>query len=851
MYFSNIKLQYSDIAMQNFAPKCHILKKRFVIGLLTMIAAFTPSGFSQTLPFSYGNPEEFCIKEVTVSGIKFLDPNVIINLSGLFVGDTISIPGEITTKAVNKLWGQKLFSDVKISATRIDGKDVYLDIFLQEQPRISGLEYKGLKKNEEKDIQDLLKLRVGGQATDNILDNAKRLIKNHFRSKAFLNSRIDIYKENDTLIANGVRLIFDIDKGPKVRISDITFEGNKNISDKRLRKALKKTKRRDINFFKTSKFIESDYEEDKVNLIDFYNEKGYRDAKIISDSIYVVNEKRIGIVIRVEEGSKYYYRNITWIGNSKLPDEALNSLLGISSGDVYDKALLEKRLFMDDNSISTTYMDDGYLFFNIDPVEVWAENDSIDIEMRIFEGEQATINRIVIHGNTKTHENVIRRELYTKPGDLFSKTNITRSYREIANLGHFDPEKINVTPTPNIAEGTVDLTYTVEEKPNDQFEISGGWGAKMFVGTVGIRFSNFSAGRIFKKEAWSPIPSGDSQSLSLRAQTNGSFYKAFSLTFVEPWLGGKKPTNFSISIYHSIRNQYGVSIFEKSDKSMKVTGGAIGIGTRLKWPDDFFTFYNEISYQRYGLQDWFDFIFSNGISNNLSYKVSFSRNSIDQPFYPRRGSNFNLSLQLTPPYSFISGKDFSTVHDDKVKYKWIEYHKWTGKIQWYHQLAKDLVLYTGAQFGYLGYYNPDIGYSPLEGFDVGGSGMSGFNLYGIETIGLRGYADNSLTPRVQAQGHTVQFATVYDKFTVELRYPITLQPQASVYVLSFLEGGNAWYHFYKVNPFNIHRSAGAGVRLFLPMIGMLGVDWGYGFDEVPGNPKANKGQFHFIIGMPF
>jgi len=504
-------MQDSVIAKQNCAPKCLTMTKRVVIGLLTMLAAFTPSGFSQTIPFSYGNPEEFCIKEVTVSGIKFLDPNVIINLSGLFVGDTISIPGEITTKAVNKLWGQKLFSDVKISATRIDGKDVYLDIFLQEQPRISGLEYKGLKKNEEKDIQDLLKLRVGGQATDNILDNAKRLIKNHFRSKAFLNSRIDIYKENDTLIANGVRLIFDIDKGPKVRISDITFEGNKNISDKRLRKALKKTKRRDINFFKTSKFIESDYEEDKVNLIDFYNEKGYRDAKIISDSIYVVNEKRIGIVIRVEEGSKYYYRNITWIGNSKLPDEALNSLLGISSGDVYDKALLEKRLFMDDNSISTTYMDDGYLFFNIDPVEVWAENDSIDIEMRIFEGEQATINRVVIHGNTKTHENVIRRELYTKPGDLFSKTNITRSYREIANLGHFDPEKINVTPTPNIAEGTVDLTYTVEEKPNDQFEISGGWGAKMFVGTVGIRFSNFSAGRIFKKEAWSPIPSGDSQ----------------------------------------------------------------------------------------------------------------------------------------------------------------------------------------------------------------------------------------------------------------------------------------------------------------------------------------------------
>ncbi|PKP36194.1 MAG: hypothetical protein CVT98_08695 [Bacteroidetes bacterium HGW-Bacteroidetes-15] len=467
--------------------------------------------------------------------------------------------------------------------------------------------------------------------------------------------------------------------------------------------------------------------------------------------------------------------------------------------------------------------------------------------MRIYEGNQATVNRIFITGNTKTHENVIRRELFSKPGDLFSKTNITRSIRELANLGHFNPEKLDVTPIPNPADGTVDLTYIVEEKANDQLEISGGWGANMFVGTVGIRFSNFSIGRVFEKKAWRPVPSGDSQTLSLRAQTNGSFYKAFSLTFTEPWLGGRKPTNFSVSLYHTIQNTASF-LYQVSSQSMKVSGGAIGIGTRLKWPDDWFSFYNEVSYQNYSLTDWKGyFIFSDGQSNNLSYKATLSRNSIDQLIYPRRGSNFSVSVQLTPPYSLISGKDFSVVTNTNEKYKWIEYHKWSGKAQWYHNLVENLVLFTGAQFGYLGFYNPDIGYSPFEGFDLGGDGMSGYNLYGRETIGLRGYNNGSLTPPIG----NVRAANVYNKFTAELRYPITLQPQAAIYLLTFLEAGNAWYEFRTVNPFNIHRSAGIGARLFLPMIGMLGVDWGYGFDQIQHNPNAHKGQFHFQIGMPF
>jgi len=832
--------------MQIHSIRFKMIQKSLLTALAILLLSF--AGITQTSPFSYNNPEEYILKGITVSGVKFLDTNVITSISGLYLGDKISIPGETITNAINKLWDQGLFSDIKITATRIEGEDIYLDIFLQELPRISAIEFSGIKKSEEKDLRELIKLRVGGQATDNVLDNAKRLIKNHYKSKAYLNTDLNIHQQNDTSIANGVRLKFAIDKGPKVRISEITFNGNKEVSDRRLRKSMKKTKRRDLNFFKASKFIEKDYDEDMTTLIDYYNKIGYRDAQVLGDSIYRINEKRIGIEITVEEGPKYYYRNVTWVGNSKLPDEVLDQILGIEKGDVYDKELLDERLFIEDNSISTTYMDDGYLFFNIEPVEVRVENDSIDLEMRIYEGSQATINRINILGNTKTHENVIRRELFSKPGELFSKTKITRSIRELANLGHFDPEKLDIKPMPNPADGTVDLTYIVEEKANDQLEISGGWGANMFVGTVGIRFSNFSIGRMFDKKAWRPIPSGDSQTLSLRAQSNGSYYKAFSISFVEPWLGGKKPTNLSLSAYHTIQNYPGTYIYQTSDQSMKVTGGSIGIGTRLKWPDDWFTFYNEFSYQNYNLQNWTGyFIFSNGQSNNFSYKAVLSRSSISQPLYPRSGSNFNVALQLTPPYSLISGRDFSKVTESTEKYKWIEYHKWTGKAQWYQALVGDLVLFTGAQFGYLGYFNKDIGYSPFEGFDLGGDGMSGYNLYGRETIGLRGYNNGSLTPLVG----NVRVSNIYTKYTLEMRYPITLQPQAAIYLLAFAEAGNAWYEFRTLNPFNVHRSAGIGARLFLPMIGMLGIDWGYGFDQIPHNPTAHKGQFHFTIGQTF
>jgi outer membrane protein insertion porin family len=503
-------------------------------------------------------------------------------------------------------------------------------------------------------------------------------------------------------------------------------------------------------------------------------------------------------------------------------------------------------------------------------VESKIEKDSVDLEMRIYEGDQATVNQVIIVGNTRTNEHVVRRELWTKPGDLFSKSDIQRSVRQLAQLGHFDPEKLDVKPLPNPANGTVDLRYVLEERANDQFEISGGWGANMFVGTVGIRFSNFAVRRFFERGAWRPVPSGDGQSLALRASTNGSYYKSFSLSFTEPWLGGKKPTNFSFSIYHTIQNN-AAYLGQPSSQYFKVTGGSVGIGTRLKWPDDYFTLYHEVNLQNYLLKDWASggFLFSNGQSNNFSYKITLGRNSTDQQIYPRVGSNFSLSLQITPPYSAFKKSNFwllpaidetgltstqiatqkaeRTQQEQALRYKWIEYHKWSGRAQWYMSLVQNLVLYTNAQFGILGYFSKSLGHSPFEGFDLGGDGMSGYNLYGRETIGLRGYQNSSLTPVVNG----ARSANIYNKYTMELRYPLSLKPQAAIYVLTFMEAGNAWAGVDDFNPFNVHRSAGLGARMFLPMLGMLGIDWAYGFDEVAGNPTAHKGQFHFVIGMPF
>ena len=665
---------------------------------------------------------------------------------------------------------------------------------------------------------------------------------------------------------------------------------------------MKETKKVNLNFFKPSKFIDDQFIEDKALVIKEYNSEGYRDAEIVLDSVYKVNSKRVSIDITVHEGKQYFFRDIDWVGNTQYTREGLSQMLKIKKGDPFDTELLNNRLSIDEDAVSNLYLDNGHLFFNVTPTILEIDNDSIDIQMRISEGKRVRLNKIVIHGNTKTNEHIIRRELRTKPGELFSKAEIMRSQRELAQLGYFDPEQFGIEPTNiNQAEGLVDLEYTLVEKSTDQLEVSGGWGANMFVGTIGLRFSNFSARSMLKKDAWKPIPSGDGQTLSLRAQTNGRFYSAYSISFIEPWFGGKKPNSLSVSAYYNIQKRTDY-FYEVGSEYMKIFGGSIGLGQRLKWPDDYFTISNSINYQRYDLNDWNYFIFQNGTSNNFSISTTFARNSTDQIIYPRMGSSFALSLQITPPYSLfkkdkfwelseseqtnmenniqdehnaytdddwqvVLGSDYqdidsrttyvenvqaSAIYNESLrrKYSWIEYHKWKYKGAWYLRIWKDLVLAVNTEFGYLGYYNKDLGYSPFGKFDLGGDGMSGYSLYGVENISLRGYENSSLTPR---DLNGVKSGNVYEKINFELRYPISLKPQATIYVLGFVEGGNAWADIDKFNPFNIKRSAGVGLRAFLPMFGLLGVDWGYGFDDVLDANGNNLGgsQFHFVIGQQF
>ncbi|MDP4186930.1 MAG: outer membrane protein assembly factor BamA [Bacteroidota bacterium] len=829
--------------------------------------------FSQTafsLPDSimdYSSPKEYEIADITISGVKFLDNNILINLSGLRKGQKISVPGDAITKTIQKYWNQGLFSDVKIRATKIVGNKIYLDIYLKERPRLGRLEVTGIKKSDKDDLIDKLKLKTGTQVTDNLLNNTVLAIKRHFTEKGFFNVKTTITQQMDTLSQNRVDLNIHVDKNSKVKIQEIVFFGNQAFSTKKLRHKMKKTKQKTWNFFVGSKLVEKLYKEDKEKLIKFYNENGYRDARILNDSIAVVSGNRIKLFIWLEEGRKYYFRKITWVGNTKYPAEVLNQVLGIKKGDVFDQSLLDKRLQQDEDAVSSLYLDNGYLFFTVTPFESKIDNDSIDLEMRIHEGKPATINKIIISGNTKTNEHVVRRELRTKPGQLFSKSDIMRSVRELATLGHFDPEKIEPVPVPNPSDGTVDLEYKLVEKANDQLEISGGWGANMFVGTVGIRFSNFSAREMFNPKAWRPIPSGDGQSLSVRAQTNGSYYQSYSLSFSEPWFGGKKPNSFSFSMFYSKQSGY-YSYYQKSaGRYLIVSGASVGLGKRLTVPDDYFTLSNEVDFQQYHLKDWTDsyknpiFLFANGRSNSLTFKTTFGRNSVDQPIYPRRGSQFSITLELTPPISLFKRDNWWILPDnqkaglseteianeeEKEHYKWIEYHKWTYKGTYYLNIFDKLVVSANSQFGYLGRYNRKWGYSPFEKFELGGDGMTGYTLYGVETIGLRGYTNGSLTPQLNGRNE----GNIYDKFTFELRYPFSLSPTATIYGLTFLEGGNAWTGFGQFNPFIIKRSAGVGIRAFLPMFGMLGIDWGYGFDNAY-TAGSNHGQFHFTMGQQF
>jgi len=825
--------------------------KRIKLALMLLICGTFVSAQQvdvTSLPvMDYSSPREYTIGGITVSGANYVDHSVIIALSGLEVGERISVPGEDISSAIERLWDHGLFSDVKIKAERIEEENIYLEIELEEPPRLSRLNIEGLRRSEEEDLNKELDMRSGSMITENTLNNAKSTIEKFMISKGYYNADIDLKTEDDPERPNRVIVDVDIEKNDRVRIKDINFYGNEAFSDFRLERTMEDTKKRSLlNLFSPSRFIRSDFEKDKQRIISKYNEHGYRDAEIASDSAYLVSEDRIEIDIHIEEGDKYYFREIDWVGNTKYPSEYLSAYLGIEEGEVYNQKKLTERLQLDENSVSSLYLDNGYLFFQAEPVETRIKEDSIDLEIRIHEGEQARINRVIITGNDKTNEHVIRRELRTKPGELFSKSAIVRSQRELAQLGHFNPEELDVRPIPNPDDGTVDIEYIVEEQANDQLEISGGWGAGMLIGTLGVSFNNFSTSGIFDRDAWRPLPSGDGQQLSIRAQTNGTYYQAYNFSFQEPYVGGVKPNSLSLSAFHTIQTDMRDRTV-KEGASIKISGAAVGFGKRLNWPDDFFTLYNEVSYQSYLLDEWGGyFMFSDGQSNNFSLKTSFERNSVDQPIYPRRGNKFNLTLQLTPPYSLMNDKDYSQM-EPQEKYRWIEYHKWTFNSEWYTSIVGDLVFHSGAEFGILGYYNSDIGPSPFESFDLGGDGMTGYNLYGRETIALRGYENGALTPIRDGS----KAGNIYNKLTMELRYPISLNPQATIYLLGFLEGGNAWYSADEFEPFSIKRSAGIGVRAFLPMFGMLGVDVGYGFDDIPQRPDAHEWQIHFTLGQQF
>ena len=830
----------------------------------------------------YNNPKKYIVGGIEVEGNNYFAPQQIIQITGLQEGMEVTVPSEEMSAIVKRLWLQRYFEDVAVVVdSLVPTRDTaYFKIQIVERPRVSRWTFAGVKSGEQKELQDRLNLRRGGEFSDYVAKTSVGIIERYYKEKGFYNVKVDVNTKQDTVVRSAIRVQFAVDRGDKVKIKKITFGGAENVKEFKLVRSMKKTKdARLMNFFSSKKFKEKEYDNDKKALVNAFNEAGYRDARIVKDTMYYVEPGRLQIDFQIDEGKKYYFRDITWTGNSVYTTEALNQILMINKGDVYDVVTMEKRLFgggkQTEFDVSKLYRDNGYLFFNIQPVELNIEGDSVDVEMRIVEGKPATINNVIINGNDLTNERVVRRQVFTNPGYLFSQTSFERSIREIASMGQFDPEAISdpakgYSIIPNQMDNTVDIIYNVTEKPSSQLELSGGWGGNTFVATVGVSFNNFSTRRFFDKTAWRPVPLGDAQNLSVRFQTNGTYYTSLSASFSEPWLFGKKPTSLNLSLYYTRQtNSYLAFNILNNDEYMEVYGFAAGIGKRLKWPDNYFVLYNQLSWQTYKLQNWgYQFMFDTGISHNLSYTLSLSRNSTDQQIYPRQGSNFSASLQLTPPYSLLrkSGiKEYDkngeavyannwrdinyNLQTSEERYRWIEYHKWSFKGEIYTKLVGDLVLMARAQFGYLGYYNRNWGYSPFEGFRVGGDGMSGYDTYGSEIISLRGYENYSLTPTAVSYATTGNYysGNVYDKFTVELRYPVILQPQSTIFALLFLEGGNCWSDIRDFNPFQIKRSAGVGVRVFLPMIGLLGVDWGWGFDD----PTNGGSQFHFVIGQQF
>ncbi len=809
--------------------------------------------------FDYNNPVDYEIGGVKVTGATYSDENAIIKISGFKVGQKIKIPSGAIPRAINALWRLRLYTDVQIHISKKIGDVVFLEIIVEEKVRLTRYDFLNVKKTRESELKSAVNSHLikGGIVTDDVINNAKNAVQNYYIDKGFLDANADIKQIPETNLENGVRLEINVDRGERVKIQNIIFDGNSNVKAKKLRKQMKETKRR-RKLFASSKLIKKEYETDKENLINYYNTIGFRDARILKDSVWRETDGDIVLKLYVEEGNQYFFRDITWKGNSIYTDDQLTQVLGISRGDVYNNQLLQERLSFsqDSRDISALYLDNGYLFFRVDPIESAIVGDSIDLEIRIFEGAQATIDKVTISGNDRTHEHVIRRELRTKPGAKFSRSDIIRSQREIVSLGYFNPENLGINPIPNSQRGTVDIAYTVEEKSSDQLELSAGWGGagRGVIGTLGVTFNNFSVRNIFKKESWSPLPQGDGQRLSLRAQTNGKFFQSYNASFTEPWLGGKKPTSFTIGGFYS-RFTNGVDPNSTNFQKLGNLGGSISIGTRLKRPDDFFVFNGSLSVQTYRLQNWLRGAFfvdntrvTEGNYNNISLSLTISRNSINNPIFPQSGSRISLTGQFTPPYSSLGNNEISDNLEEK--FKWLEYHKWRFNAEWYAPLFDKFVFKASAKIGMLGYYNKDIGTGPFERFELGGDGISNqfVGIAGRDIISMRGYETDDLPANSDGTGG----ATVFDKFTFEVRYPISLNPSSTIYLLGFFEGGNAWGNFRDFNPLDVRRSAGLGLRVFLPMFGTLGFDYGFGFDKT--NPQGSTwtdryGNFNLILGF--
>ncbi len=867
--------------------------------IILLVIAF---GFSQIMKaqdkiinpdISYsGTPRTCIIGGIAVDGIEGYEDYVLTGLSGLSLGQEVSVPGTEITEAVKRYWHHGLFSKVVVTADSIVGNKIYLRFHLGMRPRVSNINYIGLKKSEREDMEAKLGIIKGSQITPNMIDRAKILAKKYFDDKGYKNAEINITQREDVANKNQVILDVDIDKKDKMKVHKIMLEGNNNLKSSKIKGKLfgkgvfSKTHEAGTigSFLKSKKFTDERYKKDKEKLIDKYNELGYRDMYIVKDSVWNYDEKHVNIYLKINEGKKYYVRNITWVGNTVYSTDVLNSILRMKKGDVYNQTYMNKRLTSDEDAVGNLYYNNGYVFYNLQPTEVNIVADSVDLEMRIYEGQQAHINRVRINGNDRLYENVVRRELRTKPGDLFSKDALERSVREIASMGHFDPEKCTPDVKPNYEDGTVDVNYNLTSKSNDQVEFSLGWGQTGVIGRISLKLNNFSMANLFNKnkEHRGIMPIGDGEQLALSAQTNGSYYQSYSVNYSSPWFGGKRPNAFNIGAYYSKQTDVSSNYYNSSymnnyynyysgygtssnygynyenyldpDKYVKLVGLSLGWGKRLRWPDDYFQLSVQLAYQRYMLKNWQYFLITDGNCNNLNLNFTLSRVSTDNQLFPRRGSEFSASVTITPPWSLWDGKDYahlatnssSVTYKDELqdKYRWIEYHKWKFRAKTYTALTggdKCFVLMTRVELGLLGSYNK-YKKSPFETFYVGGDGMSGYSSgYAEETIGLRGYENGSLTPYYQ-EGYA------YDRFTMELRYPFMLG-NTTIYGLTFLEGGNAWHETSKFNPFDMKRSAGIGVRLYLPMVGLMGIDWAYGFDKVYGTKGGS--QFHFILGQEF